>query len=110
MTLIEHLKTTRGHDALLYRPDGTVRSDAEVEAVLRKAKTAQDTNGLPDERAIEMVLATESVWLSNAKRDLSDRDLVDAIHDTEELLQFLTFQMDAYELVKRAKNRRRRNP
>ena len=95
MNLIEHLSRLERIDNLLYRPDGTLRSDIEVEAVIREAKKAQDAEYLPDQDAVDMVLATESCWLRNAKADQLLRDPVDAINDTEALLQFLQFQFDA---------------
>ena len=95
MNLIEHLSRLERIDNLLYRPDGTLRSDIEVEAVIREAKKAQNAEFLPDQEAVDMVLATESCWLRNAKAEQLRRDPVDAINDTEALLTFLQFQFDA---------------
>lgn len=97
--LHERLSKFERLDTLLYRPDGTLRSDLEIEVVLREARRlAEDqTTGaeLPDQAAVDMVLATESTWLRNAKLAMTKRDPADAVGDAEALLSFVQFQFDA---------------
>lgn len=81
-------------DPLLFHPDGSHRSEVEIEAILRTVAQKSGVELPPFgacvalDAALADVLQTESRWLLQAKADLLLRDPVDAVNDAEALLYY----------------------